>query len=92
MTFKEYLKEALEDNFDNITYEIGSVTDKQSNGDGGQFIKVFPKYGNKKYLIMTSSKMHGPWKVMLGMNNGEIIITKPTLKSALDYVNNISGE
>lgn len=93
MTFKEFLKEALEDNnFDNITYEIGSVTDKQPNGDGGQFVKVFPKYGDKKYLIMTNSKMRGPWKVMLGMNNGEIITTKPTLNDALEYVNNISGE
>ena len=80
------------DNFINITYEVGSVTDKQPNGDGGQFVKVFPKYGDKKYLIMTDSKRNGPWKVMVGMNNGKIIATKPTMDSALEYVNYISGD
>lgn len=87
------LTESLEDEgFDNIKYEIGSVTDKQENGDGGQFVKVFSKYGGKAYLIMTDSKRNGPWEVMDGMNDGKIITTKSTLEDALRYVDNLVGE
>lgn len=90
----ESLTESVLDDVDfgNIKYEIGSVTDKDENGDGGQFVKVFSKNDDKVYLIMTDSKRNGPWKVMLGTNNGKILTTKPTLEDALRYLDKMSGE
>jgi len=84
------LTEAEEsDRYPNISYEIGSVTDKQPNGDGGQFVKVESKNDGRKYLIMTDNKHNGPWKIMIGLNNGKIIASKSKLWEALSYINDV---